>query len=146
MRPIRKKEDEPKVACPVCQAETKASELTDAPMCSYCATYLTNGGTDHGNFMVRVRTVDDTGRRMAEIRPRGFWSDAIEIRERLDHRYNVDTKEIDLSWEVEISWGSGGNDGTRSSIEASENFTRAMDHAVMLAKSWRMERQENKEA
>ncbi len=149
MRPIKRKDEEPKVPCPVCQAETKASELADAPMCSYCATYLTNGGTDHGNFMVRIETRDN-GQRRAFLRPRGFWSDAVEVHETEDYFASHAAGKAVIKYEVR--WGCGGTDGTHAQIRLgqfdsyAENFARAVDHAVMLAKSWQIEREERKEA
>jgi hypothetical protein len=140
--------EEPKVTCPVCgDTEKEKDYKPDIGMCSRCRDYLSpeRGGKDHGLFMIRVRPIDNSGRRDAEIRPRGFWSGTIEVREQLRHSYNADTKEIEKSWEVEISWGSGGTDGTLDKVQAAENFTRAMDHAVMIAKTWRTERQDKKE-
>jgi hypothetical protein len=150
----RAKAEEPRVTCPVCGDTEKASSYNaQKQMCSRCWDYLSPeaGGTDHGVFMMRVRTSDD-GRRSVEIRPRGFWSGTIEVRERIDHTYLSDTKEIQKSWKVEVSWGSGGTDGTHDEIvpgqfqSYAENFANAMDHAVNTAKLWRMERQEKKEA
>ena len=90
MRPIRKREDEQKVTCPVCQAETKETEMipeamAGARMCYRCAHYLApeKGGIDHGAFMIRIETRDD-GLRRAFIRPRGFWSDTVEVHETED--------------------------------------------------------------
>lgn len=150
MRPIGKRQaEEPMVACPVCQAETRASELVDAPMCSYCATYLTNGGTDHGTFMVRIETRDN-GLRRAFLRPRGFWSDAVEVHETEDYFASLETGKQVIKHEVR--WGCGGTDETHAQIRVgqfnsyAENFARAIDHAVMLAKSWQIEREERKGA
>lgn len=67
------------------------------------------------------------------------------MHEDIHHSYNAETKEVEKSWNVRVSWGSGGTDGTVDEIRAAENFGRAMDHAVMLAKIWRMERQDKKE-
>ncbi|MBE0568411.1 MAG: hypothetical protein IH577_01885 [Deltaproteobacteria bacterium] len=147
------KAEEPRVTCPVCGDTEKASSNEGNGMCSRCWDYLSPvaGGTDHGVFMVRVRTSDD-GRRSAEIRPRGFWSGTIEVRERIDHSYIPETKEIQKDWKVDVSWGSGGTDGTHDEIvpgqfqSYAENFANAMYHAVNLAKLWKMERQEKKEA
>jgi len=145
---IRKiqKADEPKVTCPVCGATEKEKDYKpEIGMCSRCWWYLAPeaGGTDHGLFMLRIQIRDDQdGRRMAEIRPRGFWSGTIEVSEDIQHSYNPETKEVEKNWNVRVSWGSGGTDGTVDDIRAAENFTRAMDHAVMLAKIWKMERKE----
>ena len=149
-------DQEPRVTCPVCGDTEKASSYNAKNgMCSRCWEYLSPeaGGTDHGVFMVRIRTRDErNGRRMAEIRPRGFWSAQIEVNERVDHSYDPETKDINKTWKVEVSWGCGGTDGTRDEIvpgqfqSYAENFANAMDHAVMLAKIWKMERQERKEA
>ncbi len=151
MRPIGKRQpEEPKVTCPVCGDTEKESAYDVARgMCSRCWDYLApeNGGKDHGLFMVRTRIRDDRdGRREAQIRPRGFWSGTIEVFESIDHSYNPETKQIEKTWKVRVSWGTGGTDGTVDDIRAAENFTRAMDHAVMLAKIWRMDRHEEKEA
>jgi hypothetical protein len=147
--PRKQKPEEPKVTCPVCgDTEKEKDYKPEIGMCSRCRDYLSpkRGGMDYGLFMLRTETWDDqNGRRIASIRPRGFWSGTIEVREQLRHAYNPDTKEIEKSWEVEISWGSGGTDGTLDQVQAAENFIRAMDHAVMLAKTWRTERQEKKE-
>ena len=140
-----RREEEPRVTCPVCGATEKEKDYQpEAGMCSRCWQYLSPeaGGEDHGLFMIRTETRDDqNGRRLAFIRPRGYWSETIEVRERLRPSYNPDTKEYEKSWTVEVSWGSGGTDGTVDEIRAAENFARAMDHAVMLAKTWKMERQ-----
>jgi hypothetical protein len=143
--------EEPKVTCPVCgDTEKEKDYKPEIGMCSRCWDYLSPeaGGTDHGQFMVRIRIRDDQdGKRMAEIRPRGFWSGTIEASEDIHHSYNAETKEVEKNWHVRISWGSGGTDGTHDEIRPgqfnsyAENFTRAMDHAVMLAKIWKMERQ-----
>ena len=150
MRPIRKREDEPRVTCPVCGDTEKESSYEKANgMCSRCWRFLAPeaGGTDHGLFMIQIRVKEEqTGRRMAEIRPRGFWSGTIEVHEDTSHTYNGETKTVEKNWEVRISWGCGGTDGTVDEIRQAENFARAMDHAVMLAKIWKMERQEGKEA
>jgi len=141
-----RKEDEPKVTCPVCGATEKEKDYKpEIGMCSRCWWYLAPeaGGTDHGLFMIRIRTKDDDGRRMAEIRPRGFWSAMIEVHEDIQHPYNAETKEVEKNWNVRVSWGSGGADGTLDDLRAAENFTRAMDHAVMLAKIWKMERKDS---
>ena len=136
--------EEPKVPCPVCKAEEKASRfMPGIEMCSTCWQYLAPevGGKDHELFMLRIRIRDEQdGRRMAEIRPRGFWSGTIEVNERTDLSYDAETKTAVKTWTVRISWGSGGTDGTLDEIQTVENFTRAMDHAVMLAKIWKMER------
>ena len=149
-RKVRKPE-EPKVACPVCRAETKESEMipeamAGARMCYRCAHYLApeKGGTDHGAFMVRIETRDD-GLRRAFIRPRGFWSDAVEVHETEDYWASHEAGKKVIKHEVR--WGTGGCDGTHDEIRVghfdsyAENFARAMDHAVMLAKIWKMERQ-----
>jgi hypothetical protein len=149
MRPIRKREDEPRVTCSVCgDTEKESSYEKDHGMCSRCWWFLAPeaGGVDHGLFMIRVRTKDDHGRRMAEIRPRGFWSGTIEVHEDIQHSYNGETKMVDKSWDFRVTWGCGGMNGTLDAIQTAENFVRAMDHAVMLAKTWKMERQERKEA
>lgn len=151
---IGAKAEEPRVTCPVCGDTEKASSYNaQKQMCSRCWEYLSPevGGTDHGVFMVRIQTRDD-GRRSAEIRPRGFWSACIEVREMTDISYNDDTREVTKKIRVEVSWGSGGTDGTHDEIgpgqfkSYAENFANAMDHAVNLAKLWMMERQEKKEA
>ena len=141
MRPIRKREDEPKVTCPVCQAEEKASRfMPGIEMCTTCWQCLAPdvGGTDHGLFMVRTETRDN-GLRRAFLRPRGFWSDAIEVGETEDYFASYEAKKTVIKQSV--SWSTGGTDGTVDEIRAAENFARAMDHAVMLAKTWKMERQ-----
>lgn len=139
------KPEEPKDACPVCQAETKESEMipeamAGARMCYRCAHYLSpeKGGKDHGLFMVREET-RDKGLRRAFLRPRGFWSDAIEVHETEDYFASYEAKKTVLKQTV--NWSTGGTDGTVDEIRAAENFARAMDHAVMLAKIWKMERQ-----
>ena len=136
--------EEPKVPCPVCKAEEKASRfMPGIEMCSTCWQYLAPdiGGTDYGLFMVKVqRHQYDDNVRFAEIRPRGFWSGIIDVREGINLSYNLETKKTEKEWTVRVSWGSGGTDGTVDDIRAAENFTRAMDHAVMLAKIWKMER------
>ena len=147
MRPIRKREDEPKVTCPVCQAEEKASRfMPGIEMCTTCWQCLAPdvGGTDHGAFMVRIETRDD-GLRRAFVRPRGFWSDAVEVHETEDYwaSHKAGKKVI----KHKVRWATGGCDGTHDEIRVghfdsyAENFARAMDHAVMLAKIWKMERQ-----
>ncbi len=144
-----KKVEEPRVTCPVCgDAEKTSSYNAENGMCSRCWDYLApvNGGKDHGLFMIRIKTKDDAGRRYAEIRPRGFWSGTIEVHEDIQHTYIGETHTVEKSWNVRVTWGCGGTDGTVEDIQAAENFTRAMDHAVMLAKIWKMERQEGKEA
>ena len=144
-----KKVEEPRVTCPVCgDTEKESSYEKDHGMCSRCWWFLSpeSGGKDHGLFMIRIRTKDDDGRRMAEIRPRGFWSGTIEVHEDIQHSYNHETSEAEKKWNVRVTWGCGGTDGTIDEIQTAENFTRAMDHAVMLAKIWKMERQEGKEA
>lgn len=144
-----KKVEEPRVTCPVCgDTEKESSYEKDHGMCSRCWWFLAPeaGGTDHGLFMIRIRTKNDEGRRMAEIRPRGFWSGTIEVHEDIQHTYNHETREAERNWNMRVTWGCGGTDGTVDDIRAAENFTRAMDHAVMLAKIWKMERQERKEA
>ena len=135
----------PKVTCPVCQAETKESKMipeamAGARMCYRCAHYLApeKGGTDHGLFMDQIE-VRDKGLRRSTIRPRGFWSDAIEVNEREDYFASYEAKKMIVKQDV--SWSTGGTDGTVDEIRAAENFARAMDHAVMLAKTWKMERQ-----
>ena len=148
MRPIRKRDDEPRVPCPVCGDTEKESSYEKVNgMCSRCWDYLAPeaGGTDHGLFMIRIRTKNDEGRRMAEIRPRGFWSGTIEVHEDIQHTYNGETKTVEKSWDFRVTWGCGGTDGTVDAIRTAENFARAMDHAVMLAKIWKMERKEGKE-
>ena len=136
---------EPKVTCPVCQAKTKESEMireatVGARICFRCAQYLdpAKDGTDHGLFMVRIETRDN-GLRRAFLRPRGFWSDAIEVGETEDIWASHETGKKVVK--QTISWGSGGTDGTVDEIRAAENFARAMDHAVMLAKIWKTEHQ-----
>jgi len=139
--------EEPKVTCPVCGATEKEKDYNaENGMCSRCWWYLAPeaGGVDHGLFMIKVQTYDD-GLRYAEIRPRGFWSGTIEVRERIDRSYDSETKMRVESWEVRVSWGAGGTDGTLDEIRTAENFTRSMDHAVMLAKIWKMQRNEGKE-
>ena len=138
-----RKEKEPTTDCPVCKAETKVSELEGKTMCFHCATYLEHGGTDHGLFMIRIET-RDKGLRRAFLRPRGFWSDAVEVHETEDYWKTHETGKLAIK--SEVRWSCGGTDGTVDEIRTAENFARAMDHAVMLAKIWKMERQEGKEA
>jgi ribosomal protein L37E len=147
---MKKKNEEPRVTCPVCgDTEKESSYEKDHGMCSRCWWFLAPeaGGRDHGLFMIRVRVKEEeSGRRMAEIRPRGFWSGTIEVHEDIQHTYNHETQAAEKNWNMRVTWGCGGTDGTVDDIQAAENFTRAMDHAVMLAKIWKMERQEGKEA
>jgi len=144
-------EPDPRTTCPVCGDTEKTSDYNvDVGMCSKCLWFLdpTRGGVDHGNFMVRVSAPHDgptAGVRFAEIRPRGFWSGIIEVHENINHVYNDKIKTVEKNWDVRVSWGSGGTDGTQDSIRAAENFTRAMDYAVMLARLWKMQRQQGKE-
>ncbi|MCL5966907.1 MAG: hypothetical protein M1550_06890 [Deltaproteobacteria bacterium] len=95
--------EEPKVTCPVCgDTEKEKDYRPETGMCSRCRDYLApeRGGVDHGRFMIRTKTWDgQNGRRIASIRPRGFWSETIEVREQLRHSYNPDTKDIEKSWE-----------------------------------------------
>jgi ribosomal protein L37E len=147
---MKKRNEEPRITCPVCgDTEKESSYEKDHGMCSRCWWFLSPeaGGKDHGLFMIRVRVKEEeSGRRMAEIRPRGFWSGTIEVHEDIQHTYNGETKMVDKSWDFRVTWGCGGTDGTLDAIRTAENFVRAMDHAVMLAKIWKMERQERKEA
>lgn len=136
---------EPKVTCPVCQAGTKESEMVPEAtagtrICYRCAQYLDpeKDGKDYGLFMVRTETREN-GLRRAFLRPRGFWSDAIEVNETEDYFASYEAKKTVLKQSV--SWSTGGTDGTVDEIRAAENFARAMDHAVMLAKTWKTERQ-----
>lgn len=137
-----RREEEPKVTCPVCGATEKEKDyIPENGMCSRCWWYLAPeaDGVDHGLFMIKVQTYND-GLRYAELRPRGFWSGTIEVRERIDHSYDSETKMRVESWGVRVSWGAGGTDGTLDEIRTAENFTRSMDHAVMLSKIWKMQR------
>ena len=83
------------------------------------------GGTDYGLFMIQIRVKEEqTGRRMAEIRPRGFWSGTIEVHEDTSHTYNGETKTVEKNWEVRISWGCGGTDGTVDEIRQALDLLR----------------------
>jgi len=146
-----RKVQEPAVNCPVCKAEVKVSSMYDdiggRRMCGYCASYLApeRGGTDFGFFMMRITQREDEAReRRAEYRPRGYWSDAIEVTEQ--RRPEWTEGETKFRWDVDVRWGSGGHDGSLSDIEAAEMFQNALAHAILIAKTWKMERQEGKEA
>lgn len=139
-----RKLDAPKVPCPVCKAEERESEYKpELGMCWKCYSFLApeRGGKDHGLFMVVTEEEAGTGNiRLARIRPRGFWSDVVEVRER---RNFWDAKPGEpAKYDMDVRWSTGGTDGTVDSIRAAENFARALDHAIMLAKIWKTERQE----
>src|SRR3990170_1001756 len=108
-----RREEEPRVTCPVCGATEKEKDYKpEARMCYRCAHYLApeKGGIDHGAFMIRIETRDD-GLRRAFIRPRGFWSDTVEVHETEDY------------------WASH------------KAGKKVIKHEVMIAKAWKMERQ-----
>ncbi len=95
------------VTCPVCGDTEKEKEYKpEIGMCSRCWQYLSPeaGGKDHGLFMIRTEARDDqNGRRLAFIRPRGFWSEVVEVRERVQSNFNPNTKEYEKRWTVEVS-------------------------------------------
>ena len=145
-----RKAQEEKVTCPVCKAEVKVSSMYDdiggRRMCGHCSGYLApeRGGSDFGFFMTRIEKRDSVdGERRAFYRPRGYWSDAIEVTERKQPEWGAT---MSFRWEVDVRWGSGGHDGSIDDLEAAEMFQNALAHAILIAKTWKMERQEGKEA
>ena len=134
----RTKTEEPKIACPVCQAQTKLSNLNTEgnAMCNFCANFLRNpnvDGTDHGTFMTAIEVDDSPSMfRTLHARPRGFWSDVIMVRE----RQNTWNKTIT----VDVTWSMGGQDGSLDGLTAAVNFAGALNHAVEVARKWQAER------
>jgi hypothetical protein len=70
-----------------------------------------------------------------QIRPRGFWSDIVEVNERVTFWGNPAG-----TWTVKVSWGSGGEDGTLDELRTAGNFAIAVNHAVQVATYWKCER------
>lgn len=126
-----------KTRCPVCGSMEIVEEGKD--MCIRCFWYLSPNikGIDYGNFMTKEHVFSDECR-MMEIRPRGFWSDAIKIHEDI----NIFRKN---DWEEKISihlnWSSGGTDGTLDDIKCALNFADALKHAIVIAETWKNERE-----
>ena len=70
------------------------------------------------------------GMRSAFIKPQGFWSKShIRVYQGDDYGTSV--------WvSPQIGWGSGGTDGSLSSIEAAESHAQALLRAVEIAREW----------
>ena len=120
-------------------------------MCSRCWEYLAPEAWRNGPRSLHGA---DSGRGRQEwkayARRSGradFGRVQIEVNEDVSTTLDSETKDINKTWKVEVSWGCGGTDGTRDEIvpgQSAENFANAIDHAVMLAKIWKMERTRRK--
>jgi len=105
-------------------------------MCYRCWAFLAPevGGTDDGVLMEKIR-VDSEGCRRLQIRPRGFWGEIVEVNERVKFWGNPEG-----TWTVNVTWGSGGTDGTLDELRSARNFAIAVNHAVQVAMRWKCER------
>jgi len=134
---MKRNANEPRVKCPKCGDVEKESEYkVERGMCWRCWSYLSPkvGGKDEGFYMERVRT-DSEGCRHMQIRPRGFWSEMVSVEERVTFWGNPAG-----TWTVNVSWGSGGTDGTLDEIRTASNFAIAVSHVVQVATKWKCER------
>lgn len=67
------------------------------------------------------------------IRPDGFWTEVVNIN-KVKTFIRPDGKFV-IGWKpAEISWSSGGQDGTVDSITATKNFIEALQKAIEIAK------------
>ncbi len=67
--------------------------------------------------------------KLAHIKPKGFWSDVVTIRQDWDLRQRMLEEPI-------ITWAGGGQDGTLSNIEVINSFITALEEAKRIANLW----------
>ncbi len=88
--------------------------------------------------MIEVTINESEYSRQAHIKPQGFWTDVV----RVCQSQSLGTHDCGSP---EISWSSGGGDGTVTREEMVDNFIEALVKAKEIASKWKKEREEGDE-
>lgn len=78
-------------------------------------------------FTVKIET---TGwGRWCEIKPNGYWTDAVRVQQSTNIRTDIWEKPI-------ITYSGGGTDGMLSNVDTIKAFISALKYALSVAKRW----------
>ena len=82
-------------------------------------------GIEKGNLIIDI----DKENKIVKIIPKGFWCAMVTISQHFSFAKRKDK-------EPEISYSGGGEDGSLSKKETSDNFIEALNEAREIVKNW----------
>lgn len=81
------------------------------------------------NNLTITITITDNGK-SARIRPKGFWSEPVQVDQ------DMDIRTMKLKEQPKIRWSIGGEDDTVSHAELVSNFIEALKEALLIREEW----------